>query len=79
MFVKVCAFVIRCVEKHQELQNSLTRQEDQVVSLQNMVVIVEDGVQDTSMILIYIQCTIYLSELGGFTPTPPLAVAGVNE
>lgn len=49
--------VCRCFEEHKKLQESLEKQQDRVSSLQNMVVIVEDGVQDPGMHAIYIYDT----------------------
>ena len=41
----------RCFEEHKKLQESLEKQQDRVSSLQNMVVIVEDGVQDPGKLI----------------------------
>ncbi|XP_067947669.1 dystrophin-like [Watersipora subatra] len=42
--------VRRCFEEHKKLQESLEKQQERVDSLQNMVVIVEDGVQDQAYV-----------------------------
>lgn len=53
--------IYRQVEEHKKLQVELEKQQEKVASLQNMVVIVEDGVQDDSesRLFIYIYRMLY--------------------
>lgn len=44
----------RCVEEHHQLQDSLEKEQNVVNSLQNMVVIVEEGVQDPGRLISWI-------------------------
>lgn len=47
-FYHLMGFDCRQVEEHQQIQQELEKQQEKVASLQNLVVVVEDGVQDSS-------------------------------